>query len=171
MPFTSAVLYGFVALFVALAVAVPWACHQIHPLAGPVLLPLFFFVIMAGLLCGWRAGLLVGILTPVVSFSISGLPLPALMPRIITEAACYGFFAGLFVERYTTNAVIAIAGTQILGRLCTWLVLSLPLLAVAHPFSEIWTAVTLGWPGIVLQLVVLPLILKHLPPRSVRNVL
>src|SRR5665648_354686 len=76
LEFSDLRLYVYVSLFVALDVSVPWLCHIIHPLAGPTFLPLFFFVLLAGILFGWRAGILVGMLTPLMSYALSGMPLP-----------------------------------------------------------------------------------------------
>ena len=87
LKFSDFRLYTYVGIFVALDVAIPWLCHIIHPLTGPMFLPMFFFVLLAGVLFGWRAGVLVGLLTPLVSYGISGMPLPQVLPRIITEAA------------------------------------------------------------------------------------
>ncbi len=56
LNFTDTRLYIFVTAFIALDVAIPWACHLIHPLAGATFLPMFFFTLLAGLLFGWRAG-------------------------------------------------------------------------------------------------------------------
>jgi len=37
--FSDRRLYVYVTLFVAFAVSIPWACHKIHPGAGPTVLP------------------------------------------------------------------------------------------------------------------------------------
>src|SRR4030043_1277300 len=76
--------YVLTAVFVMLAVFVPWVFHQFH-LAGPTFLPMHIFVLIAGLLCGWRAGLLVGLFTPLVSYFISGMPAIRLLPQVIIE--------------------------------------------------------------------------------------
>jgi len=73
LKFNEARLYLLAGVFIALDVSVPWACHQFHPLAGPTFLPMHLFVILAALLFGWRAGLLVGLVTPLVSFAVSGI--------------------------------------------------------------------------------------------------
>ena len=40
--------YAFTFLFLSLSTATPWVFHQFH-LAGPIFLPMHFFVLMAGL--------------------------------------------------------------------------------------------------------------------------
>ena len=74
-------LVNFSIIFVALAVALPWIAHQFN-LAGPTFLPMHLFVLVAGLLFGWRAGLIVGFLTPLVSFATSGMPFLPVLPSV-----------------------------------------------------------------------------------------
>ncbi|TSC53614.1 MAG: hypothetical protein LiPW39_175, partial [Parcubacteria group bacterium LiPW_39] len=90
---------SFVAAFTVLSVITPMAAHYFGgPTAGRIFLPLHFFVLTAGLLLGWRAGLVVGILTPLISYSVSGMPLLLVLPFVTMEVAAYGFFAGLLRE-------------------------------------------------------------------------
>ena len=66
LAYTDIRSYVFTAGFISLAVATPWVFHQFY-LAGPTFLPMHIFVLVAGLLFGWRAGLIVGLFTPLVS--------------------------------------------------------------------------------------------------------
>jgi niacin transporter len=158
LTFKNSRLYFFVVSFVALDVAIPWFCHMIHPLAGPVFLPMFFFILLAGLLFGWRAGLLVGSLTPLVSFSISGMPPLPLLPRIFIEATFYGLAAGLLSEQCKLNVFLSIAGAMIIGRVAAALSILLIYQGAVDPVFTIWKAAKLGWPGILIQLALLPFI-------------
>jgi len=162
LRFTNLRLYAFVTLFVALDVAIPWFCHWIHPLAGPMFLPMFFFILLAGLLFGWRAGLLVGTLTPLISYGISGMPLLPLLPGILAEAVFYGLVAGLLRERFKVNVFWSLVGAMIAGRFAGGLAVLIVYWSAANPFASIWEAAKLGWPGIVIQLTLLPLISAEL---------
>ena len=162
LRFTNLRLYAFVTLFVALDVAIPWFCHWIHPLAGPVFLPMFFFVLLAGLLFGWRAGLLVGTLTPLISYGISGMPALPLLPRIFAEAAFFGLVAGLLRERFNMNVFGSLVGAMIAGRFAGGLAVFIVYWSAASSLGSIWEAAKLGWPGIVIQLALLPLISAEL---------
>jgi len=159
LKFADVRLYAFVTLFVAMDVAVPWLCHTIHPLAGPIFLPMFFFILLAGLLFGWRAGLLVGILTPLVSYGISGMPFLERLPTIVIEASFYGLSAGLFRERFKLNVFWSLLGAMVIGRLAAALAL-----LIMHWSGDsnspvlVWQAIKQGWPGIAIQLVFLPTI-------------
>ena len=159
LKFADVRLYAFVTLFVAMDVAIPWLCHYIHPLAGPIFLPMFFFILLAGLLFGWRAGLLVGILTPLVSYGISGMPFLERLPIIVIEASFYGLSAGLFRERFKLNVFWSLLGAVVVGRLTSALAL-----LIMHWSGDsnspvlVWQAIKQGWPGIAIQLVFLPTI-------------
>ncbi|MCD6154007.1 MAG: ECF transporter S component [Syntrophobacterales bacterium] len=158
LTFKNMRLYLFVVFFVALDVAIPWFCHMIHPLAGPVFLPMFFFILLAGLLFGWRAGLMVGAFTPLVSFSISGMPPLPVLPRVFIEATFYGLAAGLLREQCKLNVFWSVTGAMVIGRAAAGLSILLIYQGAVDPLFTIWKAAKLGWPGMLIQLVLLPFI-------------
>jgi len=158
LKFSSIKLYVIVSVFVALDVAIPWALHIIHPMAGPTFLPMFFFILLAGLLFGWRAGILVGVLTPLVSHGICGMPAAAILPRVLVEGAMYGLAAGLLYEKLGRRVFWATLGAVVLGRLATVLFMFIIYAGSINPAAMVWKAVKIGWPGIMAQVVLLPFI-------------
>ncbi len=167
LNFANIRLYAFVTLFVAMDVAIPWLCHYIHPLAGPTFLPMFFFILLAGLLFGWRAGLLVGILTPLVNYGISGMPFLERLPMIVIEASFYGLSAGLIRERFRLNVFWSLLGAMVIGRLAVTLaLLIMHWSGDSNSPSIVWQAIKQGWPGIALQLILLPTISTALEKLS-----
>jgi len=176
LTYTNIRSYVFTIVFVSLAVVTPWVFHQFH-LAGPIFLPMHVFVLMAGLLFGWRAGLIVGLFTPLVSYGISGMPLLAILPQIVVELAFYGLAAGMLRERFNLRVIWSLIGAMIAGRLALLLTLTVlcfggaiynPLSlytgmgAEANPLSVLWSTISLGWPGIVIQLVSISVVVKLL---------
>ena len=111
-------LYLFSAGLIALAIAVPWWTHQFGAL-GASLLPMPFFILLAGLMLGWRAGLLIGLISPLASYLLSGMPFITLLPQITLESIGFGFAAGLMRERFNLGIVKSLA----LSMLCGWLML------------------------------------------------
>ena len=84
-----------------LVIAAAWLLPAaIHMLGLPVrqLLPMHWPAILAGLVYGWRSGAVIGAASPIVSYMISGMPRPAVLPSMTFELAAYGFIAGYFVE-------------------------------------------------------------------------
>jgi len=150
-------LVNFSVIFVALAVALPWIAHQFN-LAGPTFLPMHLFVLAAGLLFGWRAGLIVGLLTPLVSFSTSGMPPALILPQITFEIMIYGLAAGLFREKLKLNLCLSLILAMIVGRIglffAIWILATNP----AGPLTGLWKAASIGWPGVVIQLAMIPIV-------------
>lgn len=148
-------LVNFSVLFVALAVALPWIAHQFH-LAGQIFLPMHLFVFVSALTLGWRAGLMVGIFTPLISFMVSGLPLPQVLPQITIELATYGLVAGFCREKLKLNLYFSLIIAMVVGRLTMGLAVWIIGTAAAGPFSQIWQVIKIGWPGILIQLALVP---------------
>ncbi len=91
----------------------------VHLLGLPVrlLLPMHWPVLLAGLVYGWRGGLLVGAASPLVSNLISGMPLPLIMPAMTLELAAYGFITGLLREKVGLSGLKSVALGIISGRI------------------------------------------------------
>lgn len=151
LTFSEAKYYIFSAIFVSLAVFVPWLTHQFH-VAGPKFLPMHFFVIIAGLLFGWRTGMIVGVASPLMSYGITHMPALVILPEIVLELAVYGFAAGVLRER-NLNIWFTILGAMALGRLArmAWILA----FSQASPIKFI----EISLPGIALQIVLLPIII------------
>jgi len=128
---------------------------------------MFFFVLLAGFPFGWRAGILVGLLTPLISYGISGMPLPQALPRIITEATFYGIAAGILRGHFKFSILTSTIGAIAIGHLAALAELTL-IPGGSHSVILAWQTAKQGWPGIALQLTLLPLIillLEKLWPR------
>jgi LytS/YehU family sensor histidine kinase len=160
--------YLLTAAFVMLAVFVPWVFHQFH-LAGATFLPMHIFVLIAGLLFGWRAGLLVGLFTPLVSYFVSGLPVINVLPQVVIEVSAYGLIAGMLREKYNLRTIWSLLGAMIGGRLALLSAISIiyliagqsysPLGPEANPLSSFWSTIKQGWPGLAIQLAFIPAII------------
>lgn len=170
LAYTDIRSYVFTAGFISLAVATPWVFHQFY-LAGPTFLPMHIFVLVAGLLFGWRAGLIVGLFTPLVSYATSGMPVIAILPQIVLEISVYGLVAGMLREKFNLRVIWSLIGAMIAGRLALFLAVLIlyavgeiysPLGLEGNPLAVIWSVIKLSWPGILIQLISIPLILRLL---------
>jgi len=183
LTYTNIRSYAFIAVFVSLAVATPWVFHQFY-LAGPTFLPMHIFVLLAGLLFGWKAGLMVGFFTPLVSYGVSGMPVLTILPQILVEVSFYGLVAGVLREKLNLRTIWSLIGAMIAGRLALLLTVSILCLggaiysplslytgvgAEANPLAVLWSVILLGWPGIVIQLVSIPVIVELLE-RSLQRI-
>lgn len=159
LTFTDLRLYVFSVIFITASVAFPYLAHLIHPLAGKMFLPMHFFVLLAGLIFGWRVGLLVGALSPLVSYTLSGMPILTILPMITFEIATYGFMVGLIQEK-TKNIWLSLILALIIGRLT--LLLTASFFLETSPTLYLVNALKLGWPGILIQILFVPLLSKKI---------
>lgn len=153
---------------IALAVILPQIVHLALGQPGGVqLLPMYLPVLIGGCLLGWKWALAVGVLSPVVSFAITSLmgdPMPALprLPFMMAELAVFALVSGLFSRRIYENglwAFPAVILAQLAGR-AVFLGLVAIFQSVA-PFSVemIWGQICAGWPGLLIQSIVVPLLI------------
>lgn len=129
------------------------------------------FILLGGLLFGWRAGLAVGLFTPLASYAITGMPAAAVLPQIVIELSCYGLAAGLLREKLNLNVIWSLLGAMVAGRLALLLTVSIlsltgvihsPLGVEVNPFAVVGSVVERGWPGLLLQLMFIPIIVMLL---------
>lgn len=155
------------ALCVALGIVLPIAFHSI-PNAGSVLLPMHIPVLLCGLLCGPVYGLACGILTPLLSSLITSMPPASMLPSMICELAVYGFVAGLLIILVRTgsqvaNVYISLVGAMLIGRVVYGTVNALIFRAGEYSM-QMWLTASFvtALPGIIIQLVLLPLVVLAL---------
>lgn len=147
----------FSAIFTGLAVFVPMIFHFFGGInAGREFLPMHFFVLIAGLLFGWRAGLIVGIFSSLISFLLTGMPVINILPFILVELGIYGLVAGLFKERF--NVWISLLSAMILGRVA--ILVAIFLFSNMNAVNYIFQAINNGWQGIMLQIIFVPMIVS-----------
>jgi riboflavin transporter FmnP len=128
-------------------------------------------VLLAGFLVGPISGLVVGLLAPVLSHLLTGMPPSYAVPLMTLELPVYGLVAGLAYRRLKLNLYVSLLAAMILGRIVFGLALlilgrfvDLPYTAAAY-FS-IGGALWAGLPGIVLQLVLVPVIVAGVQRRK-----
>ena len=146
---------------IALAVILPQLVHlALGAPGGMQWLPMYLPILLGGCLLGWKWGLGVGILSPVVSFAITSLagdPMPAAarLPYMIVELAVFAAVSGLFSRSICKNGWMAFPAV---------LLAQLTFLAIAAIFQSIsplsaevvWSQIQTGLLGMVLQAVLVP---------------
>ena len=148
------------ALCIALCVVLPIAFHMI-PNAGSVLLPMHIPVLLCGLVCGWQYGLLCGILGPLASSILTGMPPAAILPGMMVECGMYGCVGGLMMERIRTGSLygdlyLCLPVAMLAGRVISGIVKAL-ILTPGLSFT-VWATASFvtALPGILVQLILLP---------------
>ena len=158
------------AFFLALGLVLPFAFHSFGPQAGTVFLPMHIPVLLCGFVCGPAYGALVGMLTPLLSSALTGMP--PLMPTGIAmclELSTYGFLSGWMTKKLNLYPSLII--TMLAGRAVSGLA-NLVLLSMAHKAYTVQIFLTATFvtaiPGIVLQLVMIPLLVSVVKKLEVR---
>ncbi len=152
------------------AVVLPQLVHLIGSLSGvgsalgEMLLPMHFFVILAGFLAGPTVGFAVGACAPLVSSLMSGMPKEAVLPFMMLELIGYGIMAGL-LSKTKFNGFLKLLAVQLGGRALR----AVAVLTAVYAFdlqtvgvASIWSTVRVGLLGILLQWCLLPLLMSYL---------
>lgn len=164
------ILSGF---FIALAYLLPYLTGQLGTL-GRALSPMHLPVLIAGFVCGAPAALVVGLIAPLLRSIIAGMP--PLFPVAISmalELAAYGFFTGLFYKLFAKSKARVFGSlilAMILGRVVGGIanVILLGIAGTPYTFSIFITGMFLeAIPGIILQIVLVPIIVIALEKAKV----
>lgn len=153
------------AICAAMCVVLPLAFHAI-PNAGTVILPMHIPVLLCGLVCGWPYGLVCGLLGPFLS-SFTGMPPMIVLPGMMVECGVYGMVSGLMMKYVRTGKTVAdlyisMLTAMVLGRVVAGFAKAWIFAPGTPAFAWVTTSLVVGIPGIVIQLVVMPLLIAAL---------
>ena len=156
------------ALFLALAFVLPMITGHV-PQIGNMLCPMHFPVLLAGFVLGSPWGLALGFIAPLLRSVLFGMP--PMYPIAISmafELATYGLVSGLVWHRVKHTLPMmyaALVSAMVAGRL-VWGAVRFVLAGLsgtAFPFSAFLSGALLtAVPGIIAQLILIPLILSAL---------
>ncbi len=157
------------ALFLGLGLVLPFLTGQIQSI-GNMLLPMHLPTFLCGLICGWQYGLTVGFVLPLLRSLL--FTMPVMYPAAIAmafELATYGFTVGFIYSRSRWKCIKtlyrAMLVAMVAGRV-VWGVAQAILLGFGSKAFTVSAfvsgAVLNAVPGIILQLVLIPLIMVAL---------
>ena len=129
-------------------------------LPGETFLPMHLPIILVGLLAGPYAGAVSGLLGPLCSFALSGMPGAAMLPFMMVELCAYGLFAGL-LRNVKLPVIVKVLIVQIAGRVIRAAAILIAIYAFGNESiraSVIWTSIETGLFGLCLQWALLPLL-------------
>lgn len=160
------------ALCLALAYVLPFLTGQI-PQIGAMLCPMHLPVLLCGFICGWPWGLAVGFIAPLLRSLTLGAPV--LFPKAVCmalELATYGAVSGILhrlLPRKRRYLYVSLLIAMILGRV-VWGISMLICLGIKggrFGFAAFLSgAVTGSIPGIIIQLILVPLIVAAVAKKT-----
>jgi len=148
LSYNNAKTYLFVLLFVAGNIALPQLCHLV-PNGGHMLLPIYFFTLIAAYKYGITVGLLTAILSPLVNNLLFGMPAAAVLPEILAKSTLLALAAAGAAKYFGKVSILGIALAvliyQVIGTFIEW--------AIVKDFFVAIKDFRIGIPGILIQIV------------------
>lgn len=139
--------YLLSALFVIGNLVLPQICHLV-PDGGKMLLPIYFFTLIASYKFGLKVGLLTAIFSPLMNSLFFGMPLVAMLPVILIKSSLLAIAAAWIANKSRSVSLLLIALTilsyQVVGGLAEWIITA-DIMAALQDFR-------LGFPGMLVQL-------------------
>jgi LytS/YehU family sensor histidine kinase len=166
-------------LFIALSIILPQTVHLLGSAElGRILLPMHIPVLLSGFVIGPFFGLLIGAISPVLSYLITGMPPLHRLIFMIAELAGYGLMSGLLYRNFKLyknkyGAVISLIGAMVFGRLVNVILLFIAadLLNISKiGVIAVLEAAATGIIGIIIQIIFIPTIIYFLNKSEVINI-
>ena len=157
---TNIVMSG---LLIAIGVIVPSIFHTAG-IAGNIFLPMHIPVLLGGFLLSPIYALLVGMLTPILNNLLTGMP--PLFPMtliMVFELGVYGFVASYLYKRLRVPVILSLLISMIVGRIVSGVVVYILTMAFStvkmDPLLFVKGGVITGIPGIIIQIVLIPMLM------------
>lgn len=149
--------YLFATLFVLGNLLLPQLAHLV-PQGGLILLPIYFFTLVAAYKYGIHVGLLTAILSPLANHLLFGMPPATMLPIIMIKSTILAVAASM-VAKYSGKVsffgiLLAIIAYQVIGTGIEW--------AMTRNFFIAVQDFRIGIPGMLLQLTAGYFVLKAL---------
>lgn len=151
-------------IFLALAYVLPFLTGQI-PEIGSMLCPMHIPVLLCGFICGWKYGLIVGIIAPI--FRSLTLGMPPLFPTALAmafELGTYGLISGILYNVFIKNkknTYIILLLSMLAGRI-VWGIVMFVCMGINHTtftfYAFLSGSIINAFPGIIIQILLIPLI-------------
>jgi hypothetical protein len=155
------------AMFIAFCVILPMAFHAVG--LGSTFAPMHIPVLMCGLISGGAYGLICGMVGPLLSSVITGMPGAAMLPSMVPELMAYGLVSGLLMKRVRTGKLyadlyISLGAAMLIGRVVAGIAKMLLFMGGEGYSLGLWISAhfVTAAPGIVCHLVVIPILISTL---------
>ena len=151
---------AFILLTVASAVILPQILHGVGALLGiggqlgQMLLPMYIPVLILGFYRGPVPAAIVGLMAPLVSFALTGMPAAVILPYITVELIATGVLAGVF-SKVKIAAPLRVLATQAAAK-AVRVAVHATVLAITTggvKASVLFAGVLTSIPGLLVQLI------------------
>lgn len=142
------------AVLVAVGIVLPMLFHNLG-ISGRVFLPMHLPPLIGGFIVGPLYGAAVGVVLPLINFALSGMPAMPTAAFMAVELGSFGLITGLLDYKLDIFPSLIIA--MLAGRIVYQLLYVL-LIEFSNPLVLVAGGIATGLPGIVGQLILVPLI-------------
>ncbi|MGE1061893.1 ECF transporter S component [Megasphaera paucivorans] len=157
-------MLSFSALFITCGIILPIFFHSLG-ISGSIFLPMHIPVLLGGLILGWRAGLLIGFITPIISSFLTGMPpLFPILPMMTIELALYGAASGYTYQSLHWPLFVSLLFAMAIGRIGVAVMIAAladSLHIQLSPLIYIIMSLSQGALGVIIQLVFIPVFINR----------
>lgn len=157
------------ALCMALGLVLPTFFHMVG--AGPTFLPMHIPVLLCGLVFGWPYGAICGLIVPLLSSIITGMPpIFPTAPAMMLELCAYGALTGFFYQKLRWNVYPSLICAMIGGRIISGIAnaVFMNMASKAYGFAAfISGSFVQALPGILIQIILIPVLILALEKAKI----
>ena len=152
------------AMLLAIGIILPTIFHATG-ISGKIFLPMHIPVLIAGLILGGKFGLLIGALLPILNHFVTGMPAIPFLYTMIFELAVYGLVTGFLYKKIKMKLLPSLISGMLLGRVASaigFFLLTYITTGKIGSFKMFLNgAFIVALPGIIIQLILIPIIVKQ----------
>lgn len=156
LNYDEARTYLWAAVFVTCNLVLPQLFHLI-PQGGIMFAPLSLVILAGTYKLGWRVGLLAAVASPLVNHLLTGLPATEMLPLMTLKLAILAMVAGLTAQHFKKATLPLIIGVVLAAEALG----GLGELALTGGIAATVQDFTVGYPGLLLQVIGTYLICKY----------
>ena len=133
--------------------------------AGATFLPMHIAVLIAALTFGITSSAIVAGSSVIFSYLLTGMPSLARLPYMLIELLIYAVLLSIFNKKF--NSYISLIATIVLGRVvyAGVLAFAINVIGLSTYGISVIESIKIGLPGIVIQLLCIPIIVKIMNER------
>ena len=140
--------YAYAFLFVAGNIVLPQICHLI-PMGGQMLLPIYFFTLIAAYKYGFFTGLLTAVASPLINHALFGMPATEMLTILLIKSALLAVAASYMAQHTKQIKIQSLLAVVIfyqgIGMIAEYF--------MTGSFIAAMQDIRIGFPGIILQVV------------------
>lgn len=155
-------------LLLAIGLVLPYFFMSFGKEVGTIFSPMDLTILLAGLILGWRYGLVLGIITPIISSFLTGMPPLPIAVTMMFQLGAMGFITGML--RNKVNKFLNLIIAEVIGNFLYAILFIIFMGLPTHKFYHlIFVVFVIGLPGIVLQWIIVPYLSRVLKKAGVYN--